>query len=111
MPLYDIECKQCGSRAEVFRKIKDYDDLPKCCGEKMTRMICAPYVPQEFQPYKSMIDGRMITDRGEHRRHLKNNGCVEVGNEPVKPIKKTVDKREKDALRVDISQRLEAART
>ena len=39
------------------------------------------YIIPDIQPYKSMIDGRMITSRSEHRRHLKANNCIEIGNE------------------------------
>lgn len=43
------------------------------------------YLFPEFKPYKSMIDGRMINSREQHRRHLKANNCIEVGNEdPLK---------------------------
>ena len=39
------------------------------------------YVQGEIQPYKSMIDGTMITSRSQHREHLRKHGCVEVGND------------------------------
>ena len=39
------------------------------------------YVMPDIVPYKSMIDGKMVTSRSEHRRHLKANNCIEVGNE------------------------------
>ncbi len=35
----------------------------------------------DIQPYKSMIDGSLITSRSVHRSHLKQHGCVEVGND------------------------------
>lgn len=38
-------------------------------------------VMPDIQPYKSMIDGRLITSRSVHREHLKAHGCVEVGND------------------------------
>lgn len=49
------------------------------------------YVMPDIQPYQSMIDGRMITSRSQHRTHLKDHNCVEVGNDssltrPPKPI-------------------------
>lgn len=49
------------------------------------------HVIPDIQPYKSMIDGSMITSRSVHRAHLKQHGCVEVGNDssltrPPKPI-------------------------
>lgn len=47
------------------------------------------YLFPEFKPYKSMIDGRIIQSREEHRRHLRANNCIEVGNEdPTKHVKK-----------------------
>jgi hypothetical protein len=39
------------------------------------------HVIPDIQPYKSMIDGSMITSRSVHRAHLKQHGCVEVGND------------------------------
>jgi hypothetical protein len=54
------------------------------------------YVVPDIVPYKSMIDGRMVTSRSEHRRHLKANGCEEVGNEdPSKHVRreKPIDTR------------------
>jgi hypothetical protein len=35
----------------------------------------------DIQPYKSMIDGSVITSRSVHRSHLRQHGCVEVGND------------------------------
>lgn len=110
MPIWDIKCDKCGKTEEIFRKIANMNDLPECCGQPMKRDVCAPFVPQEFQPYKSMIDGSIITDRGQHRRHLKANKCFEVGNEKITPKRHERTKQEKEALRMEISQRLEGAR-
>jgi len=46
------------------------------------------YVVPDIQPYKSMIDGRMITSRSQHRRHLQANNCIEVGNEDPTKFRK-----------------------
>lgn len=35
----------------------------------------------DIQPYVSMIDGRVINSRSRHREHLRDHGCVEVGND------------------------------
>tara|TARA_R110000868_G_scaffold329015_1_gene589820 strand:- start:753 stop:1073 length:321 start_codon:yes stop_codon:yes gene_type:complete len=40
-----------------------------------------PTVMPDIAPYKSMIDGSMITSRSVHRDHLRQHGCIEVGNE------------------------------
>ena len=40
----------------------------------------------DIQPYRSMIDGSMITSRSHHRAHLSQHRCVEVGNDlPTTP--------------------------
>lgn len=41
----------------------------------------AHYVMADIQPYRSMVDGRMIQSRSAHREHLRAHGLVEVGNE------------------------------
>lgn len=38
----------------------------------------------DIQPYKSMITGERIASRSRHREHLRNHGCIEVGNETPK---------------------------
>jgi len=40
-----------------------------------------PHVMGDIEPYQSMIDGTMITSRSHHREHLRQHGCVEVGND------------------------------
>lgn len=45
----------------------------------------APYIMPDIQPYQSMIDGTMITGRRQHREHLRQHGCIEVGNEKLTP--------------------------
>lgn len=49
-------------------------------------------VMPDIQPYRSMIDGSLITSRSVHRSHLKQHNCVEVGNDsslktPPKPVR------------------------
>lgn len=39
------------------------------------------HVYGDIQPYKSMVDGSMITSRSQHREHLRRHGVVEVGND------------------------------
>lgn len=91
MPIYSIYCQECGHQDEVFRAVKDYDNLPDHCGKKMNRQIVAPMVATDIQPYRSMVDGSMITSRSQHKEHLKQHQLVEVGNETsyLKPKPKT----------------------
>jgi hypothetical protein len=65
------------------------------------------YVQGDIAPYKSMIDGSMITSRSMHRRHLKANGCEEVGNEdPAKHVKAPRQNNSRlERLKWEINQR------
>ena len=40
-------------------------------------------IMSDIQPYKSMIDGHMVTSRSDHRTHLRDHNCIEVGNEKM----------------------------
>ena len=66
------------------------------------------YVQSDITPYKSMIDGRMITSRSQHRRHLKANNCIEIGNEdPLKHGPKRTEKNERlERLKYEVNKRL-----
>lgn len=35
----------------------------------------------DIAPYRSMLDGKIINSRSSHREHLRDHGCVEVGND------------------------------
>jgi hypothetical protein len=39
-----------------------------------------PYVISDIE-YRSVITREMITSRSQHREHLRQHGCIEVGNE------------------------------
>ena len=56
--------------------------------------VSADYTPEprtelhiipDINPYKSVITGETILGRRQHREHLKQHGCEEVGNEKMKP--------------------------
>lgn len=60
------------------------------------------YVIGDIEPYQSMVDGSMIMGRRQHREHLRQHGCIEVGNEKLTPKKPTPMNREH--LRRDLHQ-------
>jgi hypothetical protein len=109
MPIYQTKCYKCGAETEIYRSVANREDTDACCGEKMSLVITAPMVMSDIQPYRSMIDGSLITSRSQHRAHLKAHGCVEVGNEPMAPKKPSWvdDKRQKESLRREIAARLD----
>jgi len=83
MPIYATCCQSCGKEDSIYRAVAERDrDIPSCeCGGTVQRVVSAPYVAADMTPYKSMITGEMITSRSQHRTHLKEHGCIEIGNE------------------------------
>lgn len=76
-------------------------------GEAIENITCnldaKVHIMPDIKPYKSMIDGSMITSRSKHRKHLRDNNCIEVGNESMSnPIKKDKGLR-KEALMSQLS--------
>jgi len=49
--------------------------------EQESRHNRSALVMGDIEPYKSQIDGKMIMSRSQHRTHLKDNNCIEIGNE------------------------------
>lgn len=94
MPLYSYRCSICGRDQDAFRHVDDRNYAPMCMDHydsgSMERVVSAPMVMSDMKPYQSMIDGRMITSRSQHRDHLKSHGCIEIGNETkyLKPKEK-----------------------
>ena len=64
-------CKVCG---ELF-------ETENPCHEQESDRKHAAYVWGDIEPYKSMITGEVIGSRKRHREHLRENGCIEAGNE------------------------------
>lgn len=96
MPMYVVRCGECSSQQDIFRPLARFDELPDCCGQRMQRVICAPAVIADIQPYQAMaVDvatGKppVISSRSEHREFLRRNGYVEVGNEMPRAEKREV---------------------
>ena len=104
MPIYSIKCAKCRHAEDIFRSLAQYDDLPDHCGQRMQRVICAPHVMADIQPYKSMITGEMIGSRSRHREHLKDHNMIELGNE--KPDFKRKEMPEVPGLREELCARI-----
>lgn len=60
---------------------KCYVQIDGVLYEKGTEPIGGMLIIGDIQPYKSMITGEMITSRSKHREHLRQHGCIEIGNE------------------------------
>jgi len=51
------------------------------CDKREQNQSDSAMVMLDIQPYRSMIDGSLITSRSVHREHLRQHGCVEIGND------------------------------
>lgn len=108
MPLYDVKCHKCEKVEEIYRSMSEFNDLPSCCGQKMEKQFTPHLVTADIQPYRSMIDGSYIGSRSKHRAHLRQHGCIEVGNETkhLKPKAPAHDKRLKETIIRAVNERL-----
>lgn len=65
--------------------------------------VSGPMVMNDIQPYQSMIDGSMITSRSTHRDHLREHGCIEVGNEQMTNATQSKLDTRRDVLREQLA--------
>lgn len=76
MPIYRVECKVCGETTDIFRRMSEYDNLPEHCGEKTSRVICAPAVHADIAPYISPASGRIINSRSSQAEDLRRTNSI-----------------------------------
>lgn len=62
-------------------KLLPIDEWYEKYGE--VRMGEAPMVIGPMEPYRSPVDGTMITDRKYHREHIRKHKLIEIGNEKL----------------------------
>ena len=65
-----------------------------------------PEIMPDIQPYKSMITGETIKSRSQHREHLREHNCQEIGNEVA-----TLTKRDPNWTNAAPQQRHEIIRS
>ena len=53
----------------------------------------------DIQPYQSMADGSMIMGRRQHREHLRQHNCIEIGNETMQTNKPAPIDNRREVLR------------
>ena len=58
----------------------------------------APMVQSDISGYVSQIDGSWIDSKSKHRSHLKQHGCIEVGNEKMSNAAPKQDPRLKQTI-------------
>jgi putative FmdB family regulatory protein len=81
MPIYDFRCA-CGNVFTEYRTIDGRNCAPSCsCGGEVERVLSAPYIQPDIQPFKNVANkGEWITSRSHKREMLAKTGMVEVGD-------------------------------
>lgn len=93
MPLYRYKCDTCHRVSDAYRTVEDRNRAPECHGP-MSRIIMAPYVQGEIEPFKTVCwdaetkKPAVINSRAQKREFMKRNDLVEVGNEPFRQKKR-----------------------
>lgn len=77
MPLYDLNCKSCGTDTTRFIKLQDFDNYQECdiCHGELVRVISAPFISISNVGYTCPITDEWIGSKQEHRNNLDKHGC------------------------------------
>ncbi len=101
--IYEYECLLCADTKTRVCSVREHVVTDTChCGGIMVQIISAAMVSPDITPYRAVAGdraGEMITSRREHREFLKRNRFVEVGNEPIKPIRNDFRPKKGDIAR------------
>jgi putative FmdB family regulatory protein len=85
MPVYEALCKSCDVQAEYLRPVAECMHTPNCpvCDTPMAKVIfSAPkgFVQGKFEPFKSTVDGSLITSQRELQKHNERNNVVSLAD-------------------------------
>lgn len=86
-------CKSCGGWHDL--------DQPWPCGSRLAKGSAPNVISDNMEPMKHHATGTMISSKRAFSRETRAAGCVELGNEPIKPRK---------PIMLDKGQRREAIR-
>jgi putative FmdB family regulatory protein len=78
MPLYDYECEKCGLIENVWAKVSE-DELLHDCGAVMNRVLSAPNIRPDLQPYVDENMGQTpvhVSSRRHRDALLKERGLA-----------------------------------
>lgn len=77
MPMYDLNCKNCGAVTTRFIKLQDFDKHQECdvCKGELARIISAPFISISDIGYTCPITDKWIGSKQEHRNNLDKHGC------------------------------------
>ena len=81
--IYPYKCWRCGETYDRVCSLADYEKMPDIpcyeCGASMERVLTAPKMilhTKPFEPFKSPVDGSIVSSRRELQEHNKRNNVV-----------------------------------
>lgn len=83
MPIYQAQCTNCDAQFDYRATVSACMDVPPCglCNAPARKVILqAPvgYVTGKFEPFKSIVDGSIITTQNDLTEHNKRNNVVNI---------------------------------
>lgn len=72
-------CKACGNWHDLD------EPWPAKCSRHFDRGRAPNVISDNMDPTKHMGTGEILDSKAKFRRATKASGCVEIGNEPIKP--------------------------
>ena len=82
MPLYEFECVDCGTRAEVYQPMLHVEPLPfpcSACVSAMTWVPSCPTIRPDTLGYYDEGLGKFLDSRSTRSRIMRDQGLEEVG--------------------------------
>jgi predicted nucleic acid-binding Zn ribbon protein len=79
MPIYDVECRECGKTDQVITMDVN-KAMPECCGKEMIKLISPPAVTRVAGPTGVIVDERQVYDsHGKNWRDRENKNPFREG--------------------------------
>lgn len=83
--IYEAKCEGCGMEFDYSSNIANYKIVPPCraCGAPAVRQIrTAPtgMVTGKFEPFRSTVDGTLISTQRDLKEHNLRNGVVNLND-------------------------------
>ena len=94
MPIYDLDCPNCGEIKDIWAKMADMQMSCPQCGAETKRLISSPTVICDLEPYidyNMAQEGVPISSKQQLKQELKDRGLVE--HTPLGPKKKFYQKQ------------------
>ena len=90
MPIYEYKCEK-GHSFDRYLPLSRYKEEQVCeCGASSHKVLGKHFVQNDMTGYLSPIDGTYVGSRSQHKRHMRQHGVIEVGNEAHKTVSKRI---------------------